>query len=196
MSNTALKQEIQAQGKTDILIVDDDDSIRKLLKRILETRGYLCAVAGDADEALHFIAKQCVELVVSDIMMPGKSGIQLLEGIADEPGPFSRFIGAPLPLCHRTHGAHLVVDRDVAALVELHACGLEANARRVGLEPYRDENLFRFDDLLLAIGFDGDLCPPAAPVELGGLALEMNVGAALFEVLLHHANQVGIGPGK
>jgi len=81
MTNTALKQNFGTLEKTDILIVDDDPSIRKLLKRILETRGYSCAVAVDAEEAELFFLKQSVDLIVSDIMMPGKSGIQLLEEI-------------------------------------------------------------------------------------------------------------------
>ncbi len=81
MNNTAIKQDFNTLEKTDILIVDDDPSIRKLLKRILETRGYSCAVAGDAEAAALFIDNQNVDLIISDIMMPGKSGVQLLEEI-------------------------------------------------------------------------------------------------------------------
>lgn len=81
MSNSAQKQDTGTLKKTDILIVDDDESICKMLKRILEARGYSCAVAGDAEAASQFINHQRVDLIISDIMMPGKSGMQLLEEI-------------------------------------------------------------------------------------------------------------------
>ncbi len=64
-----------------ILIVDDDESIRNLLRQILERDGYTCELAGDAEEAIEFLKMQTVDLVISDMAMPGKSGIQLLEEI-------------------------------------------------------------------------------------------------------------------
>jgi putative two-component system response regulator len=67
-----------------LLIVDDEESIRNLLKRILEKEGYHCITAADAEEASIFLSENPVDLVISDINMPGRSGIQLLEEIRRE----------------------------------------------------------------------------------------------------------------
>ncbi|RJP88873.1 MAG: response regulator [Desulfobacteraceae bacterium] len=66
-----------------ILVVDDEEAIRNLLKQILEKEGYECELAGDVEEATAFLSKKRFDLVVSDVSMPGKSGIQLLEEIRD-----------------------------------------------------------------------------------------------------------------
>ena len=61
-----------------ILIVDDEEMVRKLLHQKLSTAGYQCQEAGSADQALDKLRNNPVELVISDIKMPGKSGIELL----------------------------------------------------------------------------------------------------------------------
>ncbi|RJP47093.1 MAG: response regulator [Desulfobacteraceae bacterium] len=71
-------------ARKNLLIVDDEESIRNLLKRILEKEGYHCIPAADAEEASIFLAEHPVDLVISDIQMPGRSGIQLLEEIRRE----------------------------------------------------------------------------------------------------------------
>jgi len=68
-------------AKASILVVDDDEAIRKLLKQILERDGYACVTARSAETALIKTASQSFDLVVSDINMPGKSGIELLKEI-------------------------------------------------------------------------------------------------------------------
>ena len=73
-----------AAGIKNLLIVDDEESIRNLLKRILEKEGYHCIPAADAEEASLFLAEHPVDLVLSDINMPGRSGLQLLEEIRRE----------------------------------------------------------------------------------------------------------------
>ncbi len=64
-----------------ILIVDDEDTIRRLLDRKLSSEGYECHVAANGEQALDIIRKNPVGLVILDIKMPGKSGIQLLPQI-------------------------------------------------------------------------------------------------------------------
>jgi len=64
-----------------ILIVDDEAVIRKLLKQKLSGEGYHCQEAGSADQALDKLRSNPVELVLLDIKMPGKSGIELLPEI-------------------------------------------------------------------------------------------------------------------
>ena len=61
-----------------ILIVDDETYVRDVLSRMLSAEGYECDTAPDADEALRLLERDSYSLMVSDIMMPGKSGIELL----------------------------------------------------------------------------------------------------------------------
>jgi len=61
-----------------ILIVDDEEVIRRLLHQKLSGEGYHCQEAGSADQALDKLRNNDVELVVLDIKMPGKSGAELL----------------------------------------------------------------------------------------------------------------------
>ena len=67
--------------KETILIVDDEEAIRKLLKQKLVGEGYRCREAGGAAQALDELQTGVVGLVLLDVKMPGKSGIQLLPEI-------------------------------------------------------------------------------------------------------------------
>ena len=64
-----------------LLIVDDEPSIRSLLRQKLSREGYLCKEAADAEQALNMLATSPIALVILDIKMPGKSGIELLPEI-------------------------------------------------------------------------------------------------------------------
>ena len=64
-----------------ILIVDDEGASRKLLHQKLSNEGYRCLEAGNAEQALDKLSNNSVSLVVLDIRMPGKSGIELLPEI-------------------------------------------------------------------------------------------------------------------
>ncbi|MFC2059938.1 HD domain-containing phosphohydrolase [Chloroflexota bacterium] len=69
--------------KETILIVDDEVIIRKLLLRRLSSEGYQCHEAGSADQALDELARNPIQLVILDIKMPGRSGVELLPEIRD-----------------------------------------------------------------------------------------------------------------
>src|SRR5579884_2154908 len=69
---------------TEILVVDDDERDRKLLCRILKGHGYFCHLAADVREARRVLELMRPDLVVSDVRMPGESGIALLEYIRVE----------------------------------------------------------------------------------------------------------------
>ena len=62
-----------------ILIVEDEKPIRNLLKRNLELVGHICQAVGSGTEACILIDNQIFDLMVLDIMLPGKSGYELLE---------------------------------------------------------------------------------------------------------------------
>jgi putative two-component system response regulator len=64
-----------------ILIVDDEASIRRLLHQKLSRVGYTCEEASSAEQALTRLASNQIELVILDVNMPGKSGIDVLPEI-------------------------------------------------------------------------------------------------------------------
>jgi two-component system response regulator PilR (NtrC family) len=66
-----------------ILVVDDERSMREFLEILLRKEGYEVATAGDVDGALLALESDDYDLVVSDIQMPGKSGLDLLKAIRD-----------------------------------------------------------------------------------------------------------------
>jgi len=69
---------------TNILVVDDEESVRLLLSRMLLRGGYECALAADAAEARKFIKDQNFELILCDVNMPGESGIDFIGYVAAE----------------------------------------------------------------------------------------------------------------
>jgi len=67
--------------KERILLVDDEPGIRRLLYHKLSRAGYTCEEAENAGRALEKMAANPAELIILDIMMPGKSGIEVLPEI-------------------------------------------------------------------------------------------------------------------
>ncbi len=61
-----------------ILLVDDEPDISRILSSWLSRAGYYCLTATTGEEALDILQEGNIQLVVSDIMMPGMSGIDLL----------------------------------------------------------------------------------------------------------------------
>ena len=61
--------------KSHILVVDDDDGIRELVKQFLNQNNYLVTTAKSAEDALNKVKIIKFDLIVLDIMMPGKSGL-------------------------------------------------------------------------------------------------------------------------
>lgn len=64
-----------------ILIVDDEEMIRDLLSSALTQEDYVCHQASNVDEAFVFLGDKPIDLVISDIMMPGRSGVELLRDL-------------------------------------------------------------------------------------------------------------------
>lgn len=62
-----------------ILIVDDEETIREIISLKLAENGYLCATAGSAEDALALMKGKDFNLIISDIRMPGMSGMELLK---------------------------------------------------------------------------------------------------------------------
>jgi CheY-like chemotaxis protein len=61
-----------------ILVVDDETYVRDLLARVLKRRPYDVDLAADADEALGLLAEHHYDLLLTDVVMPGMDGFELL----------------------------------------------------------------------------------------------------------------------
>jgi two-component system nitrogen regulation response regulator GlnG len=66
-----------------ILIVDDESPMREILVRWLKPAGYLIAEAANAEVALEILASTAVDVLVSDIQMPGHDGLWLLARVRE-----------------------------------------------------------------------------------------------------------------
>ena len=62
-----------------ILVVDDDDGIRSLVKKYLEENNYLVTTSNNAEDATKKIKIIEFDLIILDIMMPGKSGLEFIQ---------------------------------------------------------------------------------------------------------------------
>jgi len=72
-------QETIDQGSGTILLAEDEEFIRKLTSRILETNGYDVLVAADGAEALAIGKRNIgrIDLLLTDVVMPGLGGVEL-----------------------------------------------------------------------------------------------------------------------
>lgn len=68
-----------------ILVVDDDENIRSLERTILEQQGFEVVTAGGGDEALVLLAREDFDLLLLDVMMPGKDGFEVCRQIKQSP---------------------------------------------------------------------------------------------------------------
>ena len=71
-------------GLGKILIVEDDESLRRVTEAQLEKAGYEIAVTGDAPHALQSLERESYDLVICDLNLPGMSGLDLLKKIRAE----------------------------------------------------------------------------------------------------------------
>ncbi len=65
-------------SRSQLLIVDDDTAMREMLASLFRDRGYSVEEATSAAEALERADEQCFDVVLSDIRMPGKNGIEMV----------------------------------------------------------------------------------------------------------------------
>ena len=79
-NETAAVAHTRDKAERSILVVDDDEFIRNMFAAFL-TENYICVTAASSDEALAALARDTYGLVISDIQMPGRNGVELLREI-------------------------------------------------------------------------------------------------------------------
>ena len=68
----------EAKSSKEVLIVEDDREIRKLLVNFLKEKDMSITEAGDGDTAYAYMQKQCFDVILLDMMLPFKSGDELI----------------------------------------------------------------------------------------------------------------------
>ena len=75
-----------------VLIVDDEQNVRSALQRTLIPAGYRVLEAENGEEALNVLSRHDVNLVISDMRMPGMDGADLLKKVAEQYGQVRRIV--------------------------------------------------------------------------------------------------------
>jgi two-component system, cell cycle response regulator len=78
------KSEPQSLNEAKVLIVDDDEAIRESMNEFVDMSGYQSLTAVSAEEALARLASETVDVVITDIMLPGMDGLELTDRIKKE----------------------------------------------------------------------------------------------------------------
>ena len=76
-----MEQAAVSESAAHVLVVDDDDRIRTLLKRYLSDNGFRASVAEDAAEARRLMKGVDFDLLIVDVMMPGESGFDFTQSV-------------------------------------------------------------------------------------------------------------------
>ena len=69
------------QDQPHVLVIDDDDRLRELLRKYLSENGFLVTTADDAADARRRLASLAFDLIVLDLMMPGESGLDFAQDL-------------------------------------------------------------------------------------------------------------------
>jgi two-component system response regulator MprA len=67
-----------------VLVVDDDPRILSMMRRVLEVDGYAVMLAPDGDEALEILRREGVDLLILDVMLPGRDGFEVCRRVRRE----------------------------------------------------------------------------------------------------------------
>ena len=102
--------------KKKILVIDDDDLVRESIKKILIKANYEPVLAENADAAIKIALKEKFAVVVSDIRMPGKNGV---EAVRELRSIFNATIGKDVPVIFITGFANLPDELNAEKLGEV-----------------------------------------------------------------------------
>lgn len=73
-----------SKQKTEILIIDDQPGVRKLLEEVLSMEGYSINLASNGTQAMELISSTRPDLVLMDVKMPGINGLELLKVLKEK----------------------------------------------------------------------------------------------------------------
>lgn len=119
-------------SKPRLLVVDDEPHIREMLTRHLRLAGYeVISDPGNGEEALDILARERVEVVITDIMMPKMNGIELLRRIKKEYPMIqviiiTGYVNLENLLAAMRHGASACIFKPIEDMTELESAVAKA----------------------------------------------------------------------
>ena len=122
-----------------VLVVDDDPSVRTLLEMVLEVEGFEVRCAADAEQALEMIAEKRPDVLLVDVMMPGRDGraltrqlrtdpatkdlpIVICSGLADDPSQWQAWAAGANSFVPKPFD----IDRLLSEMADAHAAAVTA----------------------------------------------------------------------
>ena len=97
-------------GQHHILVIDDDERLRDLLRRFLEESGFRVTDAANASEARQILTGIVFDLLIIDIMMPGETGLEFLQELRKKDTVPALFLTAMSETEHRIEGLETGAD--------------------------------------------------------------------------------------
>lgn len=73
------------QKQTKILVIDDDPDLQAAVKTVLESKSYQVVAAYDGDEGLQKVVEERPDLIILDVIMPGKHGFDVCKELKTDP---------------------------------------------------------------------------------------------------------------
>jgi two-component system, OmpR family, response regulator len=171
------------EGKLEILVVEDDPVIGKAVQKGLDEAGHACTWVKDGKEGLQLAMSQKYDVVVLDLLLPGESGLSLLEslrgaGIRTPVLVLTALGSVEDRVTGLTRGADDYLVKPFA-MAELLA-RIEAVCRRAGTKP---SPVLQVGELVLDL--------PTRRVTSGGVEIELTpTEFSILEMLMRHAGQV------
>ncbi|MBW2174686.1 MAG: diguanylate cyclase [Deltaproteobacteria bacterium] len=84
MSESIDKHGRNGRDSVQILVVDDDKGIRETIRGAIQEAGYMCRTEASGDEALGFLEKNRVDIIIADVRMPGLNGFELTKVVKEK----------------------------------------------------------------------------------------------------------------
>jgi DNA-binding response OmpR family regulator len=188
MVRQALLAEHDMPDSSTILLVDDEDSVQKLLAYPLEREGYRVVQARDGEEALRRFAAERIDLVVLDIMLPKLDGLEVCKRLRAESEVPIIMLTARDDELDKVLGLELGADDYITKPFSIREFRSRVRAllRRASVSRQVDES---GGDLISAEGLTIDLGRRA--VEVGGERVQLTyVEFELLRVLASHPGRV------
>ena len=128
-----------------ILTVEDDENIAKSIKAILSTVNYYCDICYDGNAAVDVILKGNYDLILLDVMLPGKDGFEIIEEIRGREVPVI-FLTAKSDVNDKVRGLRSGADDYIAKPFE--AIELLARVEAVLRRAHKNENVLKFRNIV------------------------------------------------
>jgi CheY-like chemotaxis protein len=122
-----------AGRQLNVLVVDDDAAVRRFLCEVLQMDGHVTKEAANGDDALRQLAESPTDLIITDLCMPEKEGIEMIRELRESGArtkiiAISGILGQPALAAAKMLGADAVIPKPVGADALLNAVAHLATA--------------------------------------------------------------------